>query len=531
MKGKFIWLATMAVILASCEKENLFEGETSPRQIDERESVSELTEGEIELGEKIESPLLLKNMQRAADSLTKKSGLRSAVSLSPTHLYVRFLPKDSMEYERVATDTLLDVTPYPLDYELTEGTVYYDPSLPKNSYQWQYAVVPVDYDLASVGVQYENLEELYMPTEMFEEENDENGQLRSATINSSLGFTLQDLLEEADRQTSPKEAMLKSKWTPGATITAYDDILGTIPLQGVTVRIRDFLFVKSRKNTDADGRVSFSRRRRRASYSIEWERSKWDIRDNGVQAYYQGPTKSNWWYLNICGESSKSLRYATIHRALYRYYYDEVYGLSRPLDDIKVDYISGKPTKDILGKFIHDDVRRRIEIYGTSRVSGEKNKVHTILSTTFHELTHASHYYRIGNDKYNKTKLYIRESWAVFAEWQLTRNEYICKGVDNKRLSLIDSIYQKQQWMPVFEEVYTPIFIDLYDKDNQMKKYGSIYPADEINYFMVGELDANVTSIFNFSDLKSYIYNKVGNQPDKKKKVETYLNAYNDIWN
>lgn len=25
--------------------------------------------------------------------------------------------------------------------------------------------------------------------------------------------------------------------------------------------------------------------------------------------------------------------------------------------------------------------------------------------------------------------------------------------------------------------------------------------------------------------------NKVGNQPDKKKKVEIYLNAYNDIWN
>lgn len=296
MKGNFIWLATVAVILASCEKENLFEGQTSPRQVDERGSVSELTEGEIELGEKIESPLLLKNMQRAADSLTKRSGLRSTVSLSPTHLYVRFLPKDSVEYERVATDTILDVTQYPLDYELTEGTVYYDPSLPKNSYQWQYAVVPVDYDLASVDVQYENLEELYMPAEMFEEESDESGQLRSTTVNSSLGFTLQDLLEESDRQTSPKEAVLKSKWTPGATITAYDDIFNAfIPLENVKVRICVFAFFKTHKYTDSNGEVRFSSRRRRASYSIEWETSNWNIRDNHIQAYYQGPKQEKWW--------------------------------------------------------------------------------------------------------------------------------------------------------------------------------------------------------------------------------------------
>ncbi len=59
--------------------------------------------------------------------------------------------------KRLVSDTILDVTPYPLDYELTEGTIYHDKSLPYDSYQWQYAVVPVGYNLASVEIQYEKL--------------------------------------------------------------------------------------------------------------------------------------------------------------------------------------------------------------------------------------------------------------------------------------------------------------------------------------------------------------------------------------
>jgi hypothetical protein len=91
------------------------------------------------------------------------------------------------------------------------------------------------------------------------------------------------------------------KWTPAATIKAYDDILDAyIPLDGVKVRITTFAFVKKTAITNIYGQVSFDKRNRDVSYSIEWERDNWDIRDGGTQAYYNGPnnTKSAW-NLNI----------------------------------------------------------------------------------------------------------------------------------------------------------------------------------------------------------------------------------------
>ena len=123
MKKISIIFAALAFTLASCEKDDLLELKQSTRQTDKTELIDEIHEGEIQLGDKYESPLLLKNMQRAADTLSKRSGLRNAVILEPTHLYVRFLPKDSAEYEKIVADTILDVTPYRLDYDLTEGTV------------------------------------------------------------------------------------------------------------------------------------------------------------------------------------------------------------------------------------------------------------------------------------------------------------------------------------------------------------------------------------------------------------------------
>ena len=161
-------LPFLALSFASCEDEEAFDSDVGSSQSKREMGIKE---GEIRLGEKINSPVTLRNMQRAADSLAQRNGmvLRSATQLEATHLYVRFLPKDSAEYELLVGDTLLDPTPYPWDYELTEGDSYHDPSLPWDAYQWQYTVVPAEHDLGKYEIDYEVLEELYMPNEMFEE--------------------------------------------------------------------------------------------------------------------------------------------------------------------------------------------------------------------------------------------------------------------------------------------------------------------------------------------------------------------------
>ena len=527
--------AALAFTLASCEKDDLLELKQSTRQTDKTELIDEIHEGEIQLGDKYESPLLLKNMQRAADTLSKRSGLRNAVILEPTHLYVRFLPKDSAEYEQLVADTVLDVTPYPLDYELTEGTVYHDKSLPYNSYQWQYAVVPIDYDLSSVGIHSEKLEELYMPDGILDEEDeDKNGALRSTSVSPSSEFSLSQLLTEAERQTEKENTTLKSRWTPGATIKVYDDLISTqpIPLKNVKVRICVLGFAKTHEYTNENGEVSFKKRRRSASYSVEWENEKWDIRDEKIQAYYNGPRQKSWWNLTIYNGNSKSLRYATIHRALQQYYYENTYGFTRPKYSIKVNYIEESPETNISGKFVHSKNSKHIEIYGSCTPDKVKNPTYDILSTTIHELTHASLWFTIGEQNYCATKPYIRESWADFAQWLITQKMYNFYNQSYK--IIINTLYQNQNWAPESKEekdkLYTPFFIDLYDSDNQNTKYSRYYPNDQINYFSVYQLSENIRNFHNLTDIENYLLSQVRNNPLRINQIKSYLNSYRKIW-
>lgn len=83
------------------------------------------------------------------------------LNIEATHLYVRFLPKDSVELETLIRDTTLTLFPFPLDYELTEGERYIDSTLIGNDFTWLYTRVPIGY--TSAINQYEVIDELYMP--------------------------------------------------------------------------------------------------------------------------------------------------------------------------------------------------------------------------------------------------------------------------------------------------------------------------------------------------------------------------------
>ncbi len=543
MKRISIIFAALALTLASCEKDDLLDLKQSTRQTDKTESIDEIHEGEIQLGDKYESPLLLKNMQRAADTLSKRSGLRSAVILKPTHLYVRFLPKDSAEYEQIVADTILDVTPYPLDYELTEGTDYHDKSLPYDSYQWQYAVVPIDYDLSSVGIHSEKLEELYMPDGILDEEEDDenNSTLRSASMSPSSEFSLSQLLTEAERQTEKESTTLKSKWRPGATIKAYDNVVGgMIPLRGVKVRICVLGFIKTHKYTDENGNVSFSKRRRSASYSIEWEDDKWDIRDKGTQAYYNGPRQEKWWNLSIGMGTQKSLHYSAIHRALYEYYYGDNCGFSRPSKSLKISYREGSdPDGKASGSTTQACVRTwgwiasPIKIYGTS-VYGGKYSVSSVLHTTLHELTHASHILRMSKKDYDKVEDYIRDSWAEFASWVIIEKMYKKLNIKDSSKPHKDFIlpFQNQTWNCTSILKYSPIFIDLHDNYNQYDKNNpTLYPNDKVYGFSILLLDKNLCNFKNISDVETFV-KKSSNRPSyiNLNQITILINFYKEIW-
>jgi hypothetical protein len=148
-----------------------------------------------------------------------------------------------------------------------------------------------------------------------------------------------------------------------------------IPLQGVKVRIRYFAFLKAYHYTDANGNVTFSSKRTSVEYSIEWERDMWDIRDDGTQAYYNGPDQKSKWNLNINSGAPKSWYYSAIHRALYKYYYGDCCGLVRPSKSLKISFENrSDPDGTALGYTRSPNVRtwnwifNAIKIYGKRKV-------------------------------------------------------------------------------------------------------------------------------------------------------------------
>lgn len=99
-------------------------------------------------------------MQQACDSLCSMHHI-PRIPLSPNILYIRFLPKDSTEYNALrALD--VELFDFPLHYELIDDANYYrDPTVPDSLITWQYAAVPYVTQLPNMV--YEVLDTCYVP--------------------------------------------------------------------------------------------------------------------------------------------------------------------------------------------------------------------------------------------------------------------------------------------------------------------------------------------------------------------------------
>ena len=136
---------------------------TSTRSGDD--SSTSNNEGEIVLGQKLNNPYSVENINNTVQGLYGPVDMFDA-----THYYVRFLPEDSLDYHILLSDTTLLLFDYPLDYEITQdGDYYHDPSIPEDEITWQYTVVPVTYQFPSI--RYEILEECFIPYDDFEPED------------------------------------------------------------------------------------------------------------------------------------------------------------------------------------------------------------------------------------------------------------------------------------------------------------------------------------------------------------------------
>ncbi len=121
------------------------------------------------LGQKKENPYSLENMKTALDTLLSyKKVLKSTyadssdlsgITLSPTDLYVRFLPQDSTQYNQLMRDTGLTLFDFPLDYEIIQVGDYYQSA--NSTLKWYYTTVKPDYKF-NANLKYEILDTLFI---------------------------------------------------------------------------------------------------------------------------------------------------------------------------------------------------------------------------------------------------------------------------------------------------------------------------------------------------------------------------------
>ena len=148
-----IVLLLPVLLLGACGRELV------PEPTSSRTPEKGLSHGMIQLGEKLDDPYTVENMQSALAKVYPTKADR--IDIVATDLYVRFLPRDDAELKRLqALDLYL--MDHPMDYRIVqEGDYYQDPEVGEDAITWQYAVVPRDFKFPP-AIRHELLDECYL---------------------------------------------------------------------------------------------------------------------------------------------------------------------------------------------------------------------------------------------------------------------------------------------------------------------------------------------------------------------------------
>ncbi|MEE1962183.1 hypothetical protein V1387_05770 [Allomuricauda taeanensis] len=193
-------LIILGILSQSCEKEN---PTASPEEI----QVVDADHAKIVLGDSLDIPYTVDNMQTAFDNLIfnlKKNSKTSKlakifkdgdnIEIVPSHYYYRFLPKDSAEHNLLINDTVLQVSNIPLHLKVEqEGDYYDDPNYVgdenPDAPSYLYAVVPYDYAIPG-NLQGERLDNYYFAPDVSKDAPEEG----EIVVKQPVNKTTKDIL-------------------------------------------------------------------------------------------------------------------------------------------------------------------------------------------------------------------------------------------------------------------------------------------------------------------------------------------------
>lgn len=390
--------------------------ENSPEEFYDEE---ELSHDMIILGEQLQDPYSVKNITKAIENLYPTKAMREDVM--PTDMYVRFLPENEQEYDRLMSMGMF-LLDHPLDYQiLRDGDYYHDPLIPEDKITWQYAVLPVDFDLPE-DIRYEILDECYIPKE----------------TTKADGLDWERIEQESYRITGNEELLQpNTKSTdgrPSGRITIVDDEAnGGKPfgLAGVTIVCNSFVKF-STATTDRDGYYEIDKNySSKLRYRIMFKNEKgFAIGFNKLLVSASmstlgksGPEGVD--YTIDKNSDRKLFSRAVVNNTVYDYYErcsGNYMNISSPPSDLRIWLFqklsaSSCPMlrhgamldegilSDYLGNYVE-----LVKVFLPDVMLGLKGDetYSEIYATVCHELAHASHYTKVGN-----------QFWTQYLKYQL----------------------------------------------------------------------------------------------------------------
>lgn len=391
-----------------------------------RNPEGELYHDMIQLGEKLDDPYTVANMQ---DALTKVYPTKAGrTQLSATDYYVRFLPRDDAQLDRLKEEGLY-LMDHPMDYSiLREGDYYQDPDVQEGEITWQYAVVPVDFAFPE-DVCHEILDSCFLSEHV--------------SPTKALEGIDWDMVERESFRLTGNENLLEpltkgSSSTPEGRVTVEDpDYSDGKPIGVSGIMVACNIFVKiATTYTDRDGYYKMSKSfSGKPRYRVVCKNEKgFNIGFNFIvipaSVFTLGKAGPEGVDYHVTQENDPVFfRRCVVNNAAYDYISrctrDDL-DVTRPPGDLRFWIFGGLSSssacmlhhgaliensvlKDYLGKYISLVEMFLPDITIGTREMGYRD----IYKATMHELAHASHYAKVGNDFWTPYIYYVLQSFVL----------------------------------------------------------------------------------------------------------------------
>ena len=413
----------MALAMMSCSKE----GKVSAGRDLDYDYGKELSHDEIVLGDRLENPYKTENITKTLHSLYPTKADR--VDVRTTDLYVRFLPADDEEYEKLVS-LGLHLTDHPLDYDiLVEGDWYHDPEIAEGNVTWQYAVVPPDFSFPDI--RHEIIDECYI--------SDNDAGTRADGIDWEAVEREAFRITGNEHMLSAETTKAPAKSVPSGRITIVDDkVNGGKPVGVAGVRVSCNTFVKFDETyTDENGYYEMDKKfSSDLRYRLIFKNEKgFAIGVNLVlvpaSVSTLGKTSPEGVNMTVTEKSEDKLfKRCVVNNAVYDYIRrcdENDMDIKLPPSDLRIWlFHSLRASSAVMlhhGAVVDNELFRKflgefsplVKFLLPDITIGTKDDdtYADLYSSTCHELAHASHFAKVGREYWEEYIFYILESFVT----------------------------------------------------------------------------------------------------------------------